>query len=232
MRGTLHARQPMALLVLGLSLRSCGGFQLLRLRGGSVAQAQRAAVANEVDDVPAAVQLQVIANANPEVGATPQIELGPASFAALQLKPGDRVRVRKMTKASLWSNVPDFAVGVVVEDAALDDGSVRMPPTDIRELRLKIGQEVLVAPVPAPPASEGKVSDGSTPSDEGVTERYRYRRRNGWMRTAMWMMYGGRPYGYGYGYGYAGGHKRTYGRRTYGRSYGGRRMSGGMRRRR
>ena len=76
--------------------------------------------------------------------------------------------------------------------------------------------------------------------------RYRYRRRNGWMRTAMWMMYG-RPYGYG-GYGYGrgyGGYGGGYGRhKAYGsrrrppppsyrgvrRSYGSGRRVGGRRR--
>jgi len=175
----------------------------------------------------------------PAEGST--IALGSASYGALQLKPGDRVLVRKMTKARLWSNVPDFLVGEVAEDPCLEAGGVCVPAADITTLKLRAGDDVLVAPMLSPGNSTGAAAATAAATDATQVEgagRYRYRRRNGWMRTAMWMMYG-RPYGHGYGYGYGHGYGRHkpsgYGRRSTSyrsvrKSYGSGRRVGGRRR--
>ena len=189
------------------------------------------------DAAPAAIQLKILER--PAEGST--IALGSASYGALQLKPGDRVLVRKMTKARLWSNVPDFLVGEVAEDPCLEAGGVCVPAADITTLKLRAGDDVLVAPMLSPGNSTGAAAATAAATDATQVEgagRYRYRRRNGWMRTAMWMMYG-RPYGHGYGYGYGHGYGRHkpsgYGRRSTSyrsvrKSYGSGRRVGGRRR--
>jgi len=185
------------------------------------------------DAAPAAIQLKILGV--PAEGST--IALGSASYGALQLKPGDRVLVRKMTKARLWSNVPDFLVGEVAEDPCLEAGGVCVPAADITTLKLRAGDDVLVAPMLSPANSTSATAAATDATQVEGTGRYRYRHRNGWMRTAMWMMYG-RPYGYGYGYGYGHGYGRHkpygYGRRSTYRSvrksYGSGRRVGGRRR--
>ena len=221
-----------------------GNSRVLRFRGGKAATlVPTQQLAEQAGDAPLALELPI---ASP--GETSgEIMLPTAAFESLELRPGDRVRIRKLKKAALWSSVPDMVVGEVALDPTLQHG-IRLTPSDMKMLALRVGENVLVAPMapaPTPAAQDGKTyEEGVAAGRLEEVDRYRQqRRRHGWMRAAMWMMYGRPHVGYGYGYGYGhGGY--GYGRRSYTRPYyGGRsaygrgrrvggRMGGGGRRRR
>ena len=218
--------------------------RVLTLRGGNSAVLASPTIMKDeaADAAPAAVELKVLASALPPSAGDSHIALPSAAFAALKLTPGDKVRVRKMKKAAFWSTTADQTVGLATEDSSLGASELRVQTMDVPELKLKIGESVLVAPVaPAAPVAGAAANTTAASSDQGTAgsvDRHGRRRHNSFLRTAMWMMYGP-SYGYG-GYGYGGyGQRRAYGGRSYyrGRSYsrygGGRRMSGmGGRRRR
>jgi hypothetical protein len=224
-------RLQLAFLVASASASHLTVPRLLRIRGGGAAAAPvrplRAAHADEA--APAVLQLPVVRPT--EDGSL--IALPAEEFERLGLTPGGQVRVRKLKKAALWSSRPDQAIGEAVADPELQAG-VRLTAPDMKALELRVGEDVLVAPMPMPLAAERASPERGSQSDADqlAVERYRQqRRRHGWMRAAMWMMYG-RPH-YGYGYSYGGyGHGRRYGGRTayrrrpaYGR---GRRVGGRM----
>lgn len=198
--------------------------KLLALRGGGASSVLSAPPAAQ-DAPPAAVQLKVTAG-TPSQADTPRVEIGSAAFGALQLKAGDRVRVRKMKRAALWSNIADQTVGTAVEAPELDDSSVRVLTADVSALRLKMGENVMVAPVLTPSVAKADGTTAAATPTETIGEARHYRRRSG-MSSLLWyrMMFGPTYYGGGYG-------RRTYGSRTYGgsrRSYGGySRRGGGM----
>ena len=219
--------------------------RLLTLRGGGAAKPALAPSAapqqmGQAEDSapPAVLQLTVTGCSPPSEGAPSRVELGSAAFGALKLKAGDRVRVRKMKKAAFWSNVADQTLASAVEDPELEPGRVRVLTRDVAELRLKAGEDVLVAPVPAPTAVGA--SGAAAASDAGAEVQQHRRRRHGWFHNYLWyrMVFGGPRYygGYGHGYGYGYGGRRAYGGRAYGGKYGGYRprrgsMGGGRRRR-
>ena len=219
--------------------------RVLMLRGGKSATLAPTPIVKDkaADAAPAAVELKIQASALPSSAGESHIALPSAAFEALKLAAGDKVRVRKMKKAAFWSTTADQTIGLATEDSSLGESELRVQTMDVPELKLKIGESVLVAPVaPALAPVAGAAANSTATSDQGAAgnvDRYGRRRHNGFLRTAMWMMYGP-SYGYG-GYGYGYGQRRAYGgrayyggRRSYSRRYGGgRRMSGmGGRRRR
>jgi hypothetical protein len=205
-----------------------GQSQLLRMRGGNVATSPGPSMlAAETPLVgksaPTGLQLKVV---NPTEGGT-LITLPSSEFERLGMQPGSRVRVRKMKPAALWSSVPDQAIGEAVADPKLDAG-VRLTVADMRMLQLRVGENVLVAPMPfvSVPSAAAATSVNSTATSNGQNELERYRqqrRRHGWMRAAMWMMYGFPRHGHGYGYGHE---MRGYGGYPY-TGHGGHRAYGG-----
>ena len=196
-----------------LALRGGGGGTVLAPRAGAVDP--RAGAVEEAAP-PAALQLKVAACA-PLAEGSSRVMLGSAAYSALNLTAGDMVRVRKMRKANFWSSVADQTIGTAEEDPEQEAGCVRVHTKDVRELRLKMGEDVLVAPLPRPVG----LADASSP-DGSAGNRQPVRRRNGFFNNYMIyrMLYGGPRYSYG-GYGGIGGYggygRRSYGSRAYGR---------------
>ena len=212
-----------------------GQSQLLRMRGGNVATMpgpSMLAAEPRLDGKSARTEVLQLKVVNPTEGGT-LITLPSSEFERLGLQPGSRVRVRKMKPAALWSSEPDQAIGEAVVDPKLDAG-VRLTVADMRMLKLRVGENVLVAPMPfvSVPSAAAATRVNTTATSHGQTELERYmqqRRLHSWMNAAMWMMYGFPRHGHGYGYGHdklrgLGGSPYTGhgGRRAYGSSGDGR----------
>ena len=158
----------------------------------------------------------------------PRVELGSDAFSALKLVPNAAVTVRKLPKKG--GNKIEQAVARAVEAPELDAASVRVLTKD---LRLQVGEQILVAPMQMPAVTAGQ------PSERVVVERHHH--GGGFLHNYLWyrMLFGPpRPYGYGYGGGYYGGlgagaslrraPTRSYKSRSYSRGSG---RVGGRRRR-
>ncbi len=118
------------------------------------------------------LQLKVV---NPTEGGT-LITLPSSEFERLGLQPGSRVRVRKMKPAALWSSVPDQAIGeAAVADPKMDAG-VRLTVADMRinmrMLHLRVGENVLVAPMPfvSVPSAAAATRVNTTATSKGQNE--------------------------------------------------------------
>jgi hypothetical protein len=214
MRSRANMRAAMLLLGVGFSECALSHSRVLVLRGGGASTTFTAPSVRQDEAPPAGVSLKVVASGAPTDGSAPRIELGSAAYGALGLKPGDRVRVRKMTKAALWSSVADQTVGSAVEDTELEAGSVRVLTKEVAELRLKLGEELMVAPVRAPPVQAGDGAAAAAAPDERVVHRRSFLQDYLWYR----MIFGG----FGGHHHHAGYHQRKFQVRPY---------SGGMRRR-
>mmetsp|Transcript_31563 Transcript_31563/g.105397 ORF Transcript_31563/g.105397 Transcript_31563/m.105397 type:complete len:231 (+) Transcript_31563:63-755(+) len=190
-------RHAVLLLTLSASAHALHLSTILSLRGGGAA-APTAAVAQTsvgVDEAPpAALFLKVIGVGTPSKDSGPRVELGSEAYGALKLVPNAAVTVRKLPKKG--SNKIEQAVVRAVEAPELDAASVRVLTKD---LRLQVGEQILVAPMQIPAVAAGQ------PSERVVVERH----HGGFLHNYLWyrMLFGGvsRPYGYGHGGGYGGG---------------------------
>jgi len=191
-------RHAALLLTLSASAHALRLSSVLSLRGGGAATPTaappRASVGTD-EAPPAALFLKVAGVGAPPKDGGPRVELGSEAYGALKLVPNAAVTVRKLPKKG--GNKIEQAVARAVEAPELDAASVRVFTKD---LRLQVGEQLLVAPLQMPAVVAGQPS-------ERVVERHHH--GGGFLHNYLWyrMIFGGmsRPYGYGYGGGYGGG---------------------------
>ena len=213
--------------LLVLSLGACLGesalcrTRILGLRGGGVAApvAPSTTASTDQDAPPAAIQMKVAACAKPQEGAG-RVEVSAADLERMQLKNGDRLRVRKMQKAAFWSSVADQTLGTAVANPNLEAGKVHVYTSDVAELKLKPGDDVFVAPIIVAPSQ----AVAPAPSQTAVEHHHHHHHGHSFLHDYfLYRMIFGGPHMYG---GFGNGRPRAY--RTYRSS----RRSGGMGRRR
>lgn len=209
------------LLTLSASTHALRLSAVLSLRGGGAATQTAVpprASAGTDEAPPAALFLNVAGVGAPPKDGGPRIELGSDAYSALKLMPNAAVVVRKLPKKG--RNQIEQAVARAVEAPELDAASVRVL---IKDLRLQVGEQVLVAPMQMPAVAAGQPG-------ERVVDRHHHH-GGGFLQNYLWyrMLFGGvsRPYGYGNGGGYGGGlggigapSRRAYKSRPYSRGRG------------